>query len=520
MGRERRVSFVLSSHARFLSGAHEGQWDGDTGLYYLGARFYDPSLGRFIQEDTVEGSADHPASQNRYVYCQNDPVSLIDPTGYSPENTGTPPRFTPMNYSNIQSSEGGMNSCYMEDYTPMVAVVQDAAGWDHRFSPISMAEAGRQAAARDAAQRRNEHQDLLIEGMFESNDGCKDGYWVTMYIDGERIDITIDKYGFITGKTYSEKGKAIFDAIKNALIELIFEGGRLISASEVRNLLVSVQSFYDQNYFIWSEITRYKEGAVTEFIHHAMIGGFIATQMQKYGKGSSGYDYDQHDMSFGFWASYYSSQTGIPIPLLPSKKGIPSPNDPLSLVDVANLLKAKGYQESRLGEDDKSKGDNGSGFGGIMQVPLNGESKKGGLFIFDEDATDGGDWASVIKGAPKLFNGGVKFFNPFNNIGIGAGYLFGKLIGATPYPYWDHITKTPKGNPSTPTLDQWTAAIIKYGDPKQGDYSKDILNLFLTGQHPYESTRVLFDPNNYFNNRRIKFKPMSMIRKEDEHERR
>ncbi|HOI25335.1 MAG TPA: RHS repeat-associated core domain-containing protein, partial [Caldisericia bacterium] len=104
----------LLSHARFLSGAHEGQWDGDTGLYYLGARFYDPSLGRFIQEDAVEGSADLPASQNRYIYCQNDPVALIDPTGYSPENTGTPARFTPKNYSNIQSSEGGMNSCYME----------------------------------------------------------------------------------------------------------------------------------------------------------------------------------------------------------------------------------------------------------------------------------------------------------------------------------------------------------------------------------------------------------------------
>jgi RHS repeat-associated protein len=104
----------LLSHARFLSGAHEGQWDGDTGLYYLGARFYDPSLGRFIQEDAIEGSADHPASQNRYVYCQNDPVALIDPTGYSPENTGTPARYTLLNIGNYTAET---SACYLPDVT-------------------------------------------------------------------------------------------------------------------------------------------------------------------------------------------------------------------------------------------------------------------------------------------------------------------------------------------------------------------------------------------------------------------
>jgi RHS repeat-associated protein len=114
LGREHRIEFVLSSHARFLSGAHEGQWDGEVGLYYLRARYYDPSLGRFIQEDAVEGSADLPASQNRYVYCQNDPVSLIDPTGYSPENTGTPARYTLLNIGNYTAET---SACYLPDVT-------------------------------------------------------------------------------------------------------------------------------------------------------------------------------------------------------------------------------------------------------------------------------------------------------------------------------------------------------------------------------------------------------------------
>lgn len=43
--------------------------DAETGLYYLSARFYDPELGRFTQEDDwlTEGP-------NLYIYCKNNPV--------------------------------------------------------------------------------------------------------------------------------------------------------------------------------------------------------------------------------------------------------------------------------------------------------------------------------------------------------------------------------------------------------------------------------------------------------------
>jgi len=45
------------------------------GLYYMGARFYDPDLGRFLQVD--------PAREfwNSYSYVGNNPVKLIDPNG-------------------------------------------------------------------------------------------------------------------------------------------------------------------------------------------------------------------------------------------------------------------------------------------------------------------------------------------------------------------------------------------------------------------------------------------------------
>ncbi len=51
--------------------------DATTGLYYVRARWYDPSRGRFMSEDPI-GLA---GGINNYAYATNDPVNLSDPTG-------------------------------------------------------------------------------------------------------------------------------------------------------------------------------------------------------------------------------------------------------------------------------------------------------------------------------------------------------------------------------------------------------------------------------------------------------
>ncbi len=47
---------------------------GDCGLVKVGARYYDPAVGRFTTRDT-------DLSQLPYVYCSGDPLDLADPTG-------------------------------------------------------------------------------------------------------------------------------------------------------------------------------------------------------------------------------------------------------------------------------------------------------------------------------------------------------------------------------------------------------------------------------------------------------
>jgi RHS repeat-associated protein len=55
--------------------------DGDLGLYYLRARYFDPLTGRFLTTDPESGLPAEPRSQHPYLYAGADPVNRIDPTG-------------------------------------------------------------------------------------------------------------------------------------------------------------------------------------------------------------------------------------------------------------------------------------------------------------------------------------------------------------------------------------------------------------------------------------------------------
>ena len=59
-----------------------GIYDQSTGLYYLNARYYNPEDGRFVTEDTYRGENDKPDTQHLYVYCANNPINHVDPSGH------------------------------------------------------------------------------------------------------------------------------------------------------------------------------------------------------------------------------------------------------------------------------------------------------------------------------------------------------------------------------------------------------------------------------------------------------
>jgi len=63
-----------------IYGYAAGVIDNGSTLVHYGMRWYDPSTGRFTQQDSLETLAD-PKRSNRYEYAASNPVNYVDPTG-------------------------------------------------------------------------------------------------------------------------------------------------------------------------------------------------------------------------------------------------------------------------------------------------------------------------------------------------------------------------------------------------------------------------------------------------------
>ncbi|MBI2045690.1 RHS repeat-associated core domain-containing protein [Candidatus Pacearchaeota archaeon] len=72
------VEKTASEEAKFK---YTGKELDDSGLYYYGARYYDPASGRFTSPDPISGSIENPQSLNKYSYVLNNPNKFVDPTG-------------------------------------------------------------------------------------------------------------------------------------------------------------------------------------------------------------------------------------------------------------------------------------------------------------------------------------------------------------------------------------------------------------------------------------------------------
>ncbi|WP_344267014.1 RHS repeat-associated core domain-containing protein, partial [Streptomyces sodiiphilus] len=72
------TSADLRTRAGFLGATR----DDATGYVQLGARLYDPGVGRFLSADPVLDLAD-PSQSNGYAYAHNNPVTHSDPSGLS-----------------------------------------------------------------------------------------------------------------------------------------------------------------------------------------------------------------------------------------------------------------------------------------------------------------------------------------------------------------------------------------------------------------------------------------------------
>ncbi len=88
--------------------------DAETGLYYYGARYYDPELGRFIQPDTIIPDLGNPQSYNRYTYALNNPLRYIDPSGHDNESFYGYPGYSLVYNNNMPNIRAELAPIYRE----------------------------------------------------------------------------------------------------------------------------------------------------------------------------------------------------------------------------------------------------------------------------------------------------------------------------------------------------------------------------------------------------------------------
>ena len=76
---------TISSNGDFATDyGYTGEMTDDTGLVNLRARYYDPSMGRFISADTWGGDYQDPLSLVSWSYVEENPINRADPTGNDP----------------------------------------------------------------------------------------------------------------------------------------------------------------------------------------------------------------------------------------------------------------------------------------------------------------------------------------------------------------------------------------------------------------------------------------------------
>lgn len=144
------------------------QYDQVTGQYYLRARFYNPVVGRFTQEDTYRGDG-----LNLYAYVSNNPIKYADPSGYCCEKkenvTGSTP--TPASAPVAASRKGTGGIKLPSDPAQRTQVLNEIQGLtSHK---LGVDKDGYVVIETPAdATSRTPKGDTLIERMANSNKTC------------------------------------------------------------------------------------------------------------------------------------------------------------------------------------------------------------------------------------------------------------------------------------------------------------------------------------------------------------
>jgi RHS repeat-associated protein len=125
-GNQRTASGATVPNYRFTG----AELDSASGLYHMGARFYDPMIGRWLGEDAVQDKYFTPVTLNFYAYVWNRPTVFVDRQGLDPSST------VPLLEA---SGQGASTKIWSADVSYHVVSAGEAFLWNNREAIVGLA---------------------------------------------------------------------------------------------------------------------------------------------------------------------------------------------------------------------------------------------------------------------------------------------------------------------------------------------------------------------------------------------
>ena len=187
--------------------------DDETGLYYYGARYFDPTGAMWLSVDPL---FEKYAGMSPYNYCSGNPVKFIDPDG--------------MDYYS-STDENGNEVIQWQDSEKAFYIDEDGNSWEY-YSAGQKEEVvitPTQEQKQDIKEKRAEEQDRNIKKYWhdkaENSDSweAKFGYWLK------------SKGGYDVDEKFSEAARPIAQGavLFNSIISLTNSGKTLITGSDI-----------------------------------------------------------------------------------------------------------------------------------------------------------------------------------------------------------------------------------------------------------------------------------------------
>ncbi|MEK4159517.1 MULTISPECIES: RHS repeat domain-containing protein [Paenibacillus] len=246
-------------------------YDEETGLYYLRARYYDPTIGRFLNEDTYEGQNDNPLSLNLYAYVHNNPLTNVDPTGnycvssngkYAHEgrcsNSSSIYKGLDEDWKGAPIITNGVLNTYIDVSGPFKPEKMNYWSWEQKQNQIAnerQKKIDEMYANTTQIQQPYLLQAMLGQGMFPNDPKALQG----LYRD-------------IENKNISLWNKGSFDTDADSLINHFIKHGKEVGATNAASYYNKAEGFA-QN--LRRSTTSPVEGAVEGVVRYKKNGKYI-----------------------------------------------------------------------------------------------------------------------------------------------------------------------------------------------------------------------------------------------------